>query len=219
MRLSLDHLTSDLHIGHVNMRTWRGMLDTHTMDENNDEIIDRFNDRVRPNDTVGIWGDAVMGKMDDTLPLVKRLHGRKILLPGNHDRPWLGNRKRITETHNWPDRYAEVGFEFILPGVYTIDGIPGEVKCDHFPYSGDHTAEERYPEWRPDDEGHWLIHGHVHDLWKQNGKQINVGADAWGGFPTNPDEIAALMAAGPNYIPANAEWGFGKRPTELDNVT
>jgi calcineurin-like phosphoesterase family protein len=223
-QLSLDKITSDMHLGHRNMRLWRGMEDHLDQDGHDQEVIDRWNSVVRPKEVVGVWGDAVMGKMADTLSLVQRLHGLKLLLPGNHDRCWHGNSKRITDAHNWPAKYEAVGFTILSDGIYNIDGIPGDVKACHFPYYGDHGSpegshEDRYPEWRPEDEGHWLIHGHVHEEWKQNGMQINVGLDAWGGFPTNPDAIAELIAAGPGWVDADADWGYGLRPEYLDRVS
>jgi calcineurin-like phosphoesterase family protein len=223
MKLHFDKITSDMHVGHKNMRLWRGMGKSHeTMDLFDDEIIDRWNDETRPSDDVLVLGDAAMGQIDDNLEKIRRLHGNLTLVPGNHDRCWVGLRK--THDRNgvsWIDRYLAVFSDILLPGVYDIDGVPGSVKIDHFPYRGDHghpmgSPEDRYPEWRPDDEGHWLVHGHVHDLWRQNGLQINVGLDAWGGRPTNPDAIAALMADGEQWIDADAEWGFGIRPESVD---
>ena len=46
-----------------------------------------------------------------------------------------------------------------------------------------HIRYLRYIEHRPDDDGGWLLHGHVHEKWRQNGRQINVGVDAWNFAP------------------------------------
>ena len=212
----IDFFTSDLHFGHVNMRAWRGMADTHSMDEFNDVIVDRFNSVVGSCDTVAILGDICMGLMDDSLPLVERLNGRKLLLAGNHDRNWAGNPKRVTETHDWPHKYQEVGLFPLEPGMYNVYDLPGLVNLDHFPYSGDHTAEARFPEWRPVDDGKWLLHGHVHDMWLQNGRQINVGVDAWNGFPVSTRTLAAVMAGGEANVAADDSWGIDlTRPVSL----
>jgi calcineurin-like phosphoesterase family protein len=221
--MHFDRLTSDLHIGHLNMRLWRGMGESHPeMDEFDQEVIDRYNSVVGPKDHVLIFGDLCMGRIDFSLPLVSELHGFKWYIPGNHDRSWVGSHKpNDRDGVSWVQRYQDVGLQTIMPGVIDIDGIPEPVKVDHFPYYGDHGdihgSKDRYPEWRPTEEGHWLIHGHSHDLWKQHGIMINVGIDAWGGYPTNPDAVAELMAAGPQWVDADAEWGFGKRPESLDN--
>jgi calcineurin-like phosphoesterase family protein len=72
---------------------------------------------------------------------------------------------------------------------------------DHFPYHGDSKdGPERFAEQRPPDRGGWILHGHVHDRWRQSGRQINVGVDAWGGRPISDDTVAALIDAGPNEL-------------------
>ena len=52
-------------------------------------------------------------------------------------------------------------------------------------------------QWRPDDTGGWLLHGHIHENWRQRDRQINVGVDAWDFTPVSEEQIAALIAAGP----------------------
>lgn len=49
----------------------------------------------------------------------------------------------------------------------------------HLPYhnSGDHTPGNRYNEYRLPNEGLPLLCGHVHDAWKFQGNQFNVGVD------------------------------------------
>jgi len=63
--------------------------------------------------------------------------------------------------------------------------LPGRISvlAYHFPYRGDSHDHDRYREHRPADEGAWLLHGHVHERWRQRGRMINVGVDAWGGYP------------------------------------
>ena len=48
--------------------------------------------------------------------------------------------------------------------------------------------------------GGWLIHGHVHEKWRQRGRQINIGADAWGYTPVHEDTIAELINQGPQHL-------------------
>ena len=54
----------------------------------NKALIERWNDSVHPDDTVWVLGDVALGRIDETLPLVTELNGRKLLLTGNHDRCW-----------------------------------------------------------------------------------------------------------------------------------
>lgn len=96
---------SDTHFGHTN--SWekfkladgsplRPFSSTEEMDET---MIERWNAKVSPQDTVYHLGDVVINKK--SLPLIKRLNGRKILVRGNHD------------IFNDND-YRNVGFEQLL---------------------------------------------------------------------------------------------------------
>ena len=82
-------LTSDTHFGHTGvcrfmrndgvtkLRPWD---DPDEMDE---EMIQRWNDRVRPNDKVYHLGDVVINRK--ALKTLSRLNGDKVLIRGNHD--------------------------------------------------------------------------------------------------------------------------------------
>ena len=71
----------------------------------------------------------------------------------------------------------------------------------HFPYRGDSQRRDRYVEHRPIDRGDWLLHGHVHDRWAQNGRMVNVGVDATGFRPINIETIVRIIRAGPSVQP------------------
>ena len=82
-------LTSDTHFGHAGVCRFtesdgvtkiRPWTDPNEMDE---EMIKRWNDRVRPNDKVYHLGDVVINRK--SLATVARLHGDKVLIRGNHD--------------------------------------------------------------------------------------------------------------------------------------
>ena len=83
-------LVSDTHFGHagvcrfthpddasVKLRPWD---DPNEMDE---EMIRRWNDRVRPTDKVYHLGDVVINRK--ALKTLHRLNGDKVLIRGNHD--------------------------------------------------------------------------------------------------------------------------------------
>lgn len=198
--------SADLHLGHANIIGFcdRPYDDVAAM---NTDLLDRFAARVQPEDTLILLGDVAMGRLDDTVPLLGLLPGRRILVPGNHDRCWRGKAKRSERAEAL---YASVFHEiWHEPGPVVLNGQ--RTLLNHFPYrgGGDHTATERHAEHRPIDHGAWLIHGHVHEKWRQRGRMINVGVDAWGGYPVHSDEIAALINAGPCDLP-RLEWGPGQ---------
>jgi len=192
--------TADLHLGHSNIIGYcnRPFRDVAAM---NDELIGRWNDTVADADTVWVLGDVALGPIEQTLALVDRLAGHKLLLAGNHDRCWTGYGPK---GQAWNGRYAAAGFEEIHQGEVTVpvDGTGVEVTACHFPYRGDSHDDERYPEHRPVDRGGWLLHGHVHDRWRQRGRMINVGVDAWEYRPVSSHTIVSLIAAGPMDEPS-----------------
>ena len=81
-------LTSDTHFGHAGvcrflrddgtkLRPWN---DPNEMDE---EMVKRWNERVKPNDKVYHLGDVVINRK--ALQTLARLNGDKVLIRGNHD--------------------------------------------------------------------------------------------------------------------------------------
>jgi calcineurin-like phosphoesterase family protein len=82
-------LTSDTHFGHAGVCRFteadgvtkiRPWTDPDEMDE---EMIRRWNDRVRPSDKVYHLGDVVINRK--SLKTLARLNGDKVLIRGNHD--------------------------------------------------------------------------------------------------------------------------------------
>lgn len=201
------YFTSDLHLGHPNIirfcdRPFDGV--PHM----NARLAQLWNDTVTDDDTVWVLGDVALGTLDESLAWIGRLAGRKILVPGNHDRCWVGEpriRKASGEAREARlaaarDRYLVAGFAEILdvPGRFEIAG--GTAAVSHFPFEGDSHGADRYQEYRPADDGGWVLHGHVHTTWRQRGRQLNVGVDVWGGRPVPVDTLAAMIDAGPQDL-------------------
>lgn len=193
------HFTSDGHLRHARIIELAGrpfwtehgdgepVMD---VDEMTEQLILRWNRVVRPEDTVFYLGDAVLGQISESLPLISQLNGTIHLCLGNHDRPWSGNGKRA---NGWAERYLEAGFSSLFEQG-TIELRPGlTAKMCHFPYSGDSHGEDRYVEHRPVDDGSWLLNGHVHQQWQIRGRQINVGVDQWDFTPVALETIVDLI--------------------------
>lgn len=183
--------TADLHFGHQRIQEfvpWRPGAD---VDEMNQVLIERWNETVTLQDDVIVLGDVAMGKIADTLPLVGQLNGSKVLLPGNHDRCFEG----LKGWEKWVQRYLDVGFNDIVQGTGTnCLGEKMVVKLNHFPYTKDERHEDRFDEWLPhNDHKTWLLHGHVHQLWKTQRAhmQINVGVDVWDYRPVSAEQLLA----------------------------
>lgn len=187
--------TSDLHFSHVNIITFCQRPFT-SVKEMNETIISNWNSVVTNEDTVFALGDILLGKIDDSLLLVRELNGTKLLVPGNHDRCHPMNKQH----EKWRDRYLAEGFADVLPGIITADVDGYDVQVSHFPFEGDSHDVDRFADWRPVDSGGWVIHGHVHNRWRQNGKQINIGIDAWAGYPVDGLILGVMLSNGPAYL-------------------
>lgn len=189
--------TADLHLGHRNIIDYcnRPFRDVGAM---NNALIENWNETVAGEDTVWVVGDFALGKIADTLPLASALNGQKILVAGNHDRCWAGHGHRAD---GWTERYLEAGFTKVVQGSARVDIDGTSVLVCHFPYRGDSQRRDRYVEHRPIDNGDWLLHGHVHDRWAQNGRMINVGVDATDFRPIDTKAIANMIRSGPTRQP------------------
>jgi len=174
------YFTSDQHYNHKNIIEYcsRPFKD---VDDMNRSLIERHNAVVSKEDTVWHLGDFSLSEkvIPDILP---QLNGKHYLVAGNHDGCFRKHKKhkKIAE------RYIEFGFlevhqEIVLEGFL----------INHLPYLGE-CKEVKYGEYRPQNKGMWLLHGHIHNLWKVNGKMINVGVDVWDYSPVSIDTIRPL---------------------------
>ncbi|MBX3313223.1 MAG: metallophosphoesterase [Actinobacteria bacterium] len=199
--------TADLHLGHANVIRYcdRPFADVDEMDR---ALVAGWNAVVADDDEVWVLGDLAMGPLAHSLEVAAELQGRKHLVIGNHDRPFHG--KKV-------DEYEAAGFELHHGTVELV--LPGGVVVHacHFPYVGDSGDLDRHVEDRPIDDGGWLLHGHVHEKWRQRGRMVNVGVDAWGGRPVEDHALATLVAAGEHDL-APLRWSrSGSDPNRDDD--
>lgn len=164
--------TADTHFRHRNLIAKGHREGFDTIEDHDQALIERWNDRVRRDDTVWHLGDFAMGPARDFLPIVAQLHGTIHLVTGNHDAPWPANRDSAKHQRVWLDAGFASVQAFARRKVAARD-----VLLSHFPYEGDHKPEDRASQYRLRDEGLPLIHGHVHCLWWARNRQLNVGVD------------------------------------------
>jgi len=202
----MRHFTSDTHFSHRNIIEYsnRPFADTAEM---NEMIVKWWNDTVAPGDTVFHLGDVALGPVAEWDNVLSRLNGYKILVVGNHERIFKGNKPKYQEKF---EGYYEQFFDEVhhdMRGLWLDDGTI--VDLSHYPYDGDHTDEDRYSEYRLEDRGRVLIHGHVHREYhgtdederdrvavtksKRGSLQIHVGMDNWGYKPVSEDRIIEIL--------------------------
>lgn len=178
--------TSDTHFGHERIISLCNRP-FDSVDEMNEVMIERWNAVVKPTDVVIHFGDVALGQIVNSLPLVGRLNGTKSLIPGNHDRIFSGEkqakRDRFMADYEW------VFNGCIMPEISRFRINNQAVLGCHFPYTGDSHGEDRHRDKRPIDEGLPLIHGHIHNERKIDGRMFNVGVDVNDFRPVAEDEI------------------------------
>ncbi len=186
------YFTSDLHIGHANIIKYCDRP-FESVEEMNAALIDRWNSVVGDDDEVYLLGDVFMGRRAD-FEMLGLLNGHIKLVPGNHDKCWPAHKKVGAEGRAFSFYMDVLQPNPKKPIVFERDGL--NVLLHHFPYSGDHGEHDRHVEYRPEDRGQWLLHGHIHEKWKVKDRMINVGVDVWDFYPVEWDVLRSMILEG-----------------------
>lgn len=165
--------TADTHFGHANIIKYsnRPFSSVQEMDE---MLVERWNARVKPNDTVWHLGDFAFHKSYDELNvLFKRLNGSKYLIVGNHD---YDDTKRLF----WESIRS---MEEIRFGKQTV------VLCHY-----------GMRVWNKSHHGSIHLYGHSHGTLPGNNQSLDVGVDCWDYQPINYDEILERLKTLPKRL-------------------
>jgi calcineurin-like phosphoesterase family protein len=167
--------TSDHHFGHANIIRFcdRPFKDVQEMDE---ELIRRWNERIGPNDEVYHLGDIALTKGNGFDRILERLNGTKYLILGNHDSAALNHRKWF----KWIKEY----FELKVSDPERPNGVQRIVLL--------HYAMRV---WRSDFRGSWHLYGHSHNNLpeKPDSLSFDVGVDANDFYPLSYAEVKERM--------------------------
>lgn len=198
--------TADLHLGHarlLELSPARGAAFA-SVEQMDAALVANWNDVVAPDDTVWVLGDVDMHGKPANLARIAGLHGTKLLVSGNHDACWGG----VRDGWRHRARYRDAGFAEVLD--FARARLPAldpqapatRVLLSHFPYVGDSRDDEpdRHELFRLRDEGVPLLHGHVHEAFRERRSPagtwgINVGVDHWDHAPVSADTLARHLAA------------------------
>jgi len=110
-------------------------------------LIQLWNETIKKEDTVYILGDFCLGTKERTEYILNKLHGKKYLIRGNHDKScngleryfqWVGDIKEM--------KFNNDQFPFIRKGETFC------VEMCHFPMVS----------WNRRTHGTFMLHGHVH---------------------------------------------------------
>ena len=84
----MDYITSDQHFFHKNICGEDGFVSTRkhfkNVEEMNEVLIQRWNEKVKPSDTIFHLGDVLFGGSELWNRIMPQLNGHKILILGNH---------------------------------------------------------------------------------------------------------------------------------------
>ena len=144
------YFTSDQHLGHSNIIRLCGRP-FDSLEEMDETLIKRWNDKVRNDDRVYILGDLFF-RASDPEGVLKRLKGKKTLILGNHDSSWIGKveMSRYFESVHTMLETSEVEHPLTLchypmltfnhcMKAYMIHGhIHGNTNADYWPYLKEH---------------------------------------------------------------------------------
>lgn len=185
--------SSDQHFYHTNVIRYCGRPFS-SVEEMNEEMIKRWNEVVKKSDFVFHLGDFSLAARPVEL-FAPRLNGHKRLIPGNHDHCHPAHYgKREERGKRMREFYTNHGLSLSPDGLISKMTIASqEVILSHMPYRNIEYEEERYPKFRPIDDGKFLLHGHVHEKWTINKKMINVGCDVWNFYPVSLEQIEELI--------------------------
>ncbi len=164
--------TSDMHFGHASVIKFdnRPFKDADEMDH---VMIELWNGRVQPDDTVYIVGDICHRSKHPAEWYLRQLKGHKFLIEGNHDQPVL------------KDKAAMQYLEGVDKMMDIKDGDKHICLC-HYPIT----------EWNSYYHGSWHIYGHIHnrkdetyEIMKKKDHALNAGCMINNYMPVSFDEL------------------------------
>lgn len=175
------YFISDLHFGHENCLAFDNRP-FKTIEENDAELIKRWNDKVNIDDDVWILGDISWHSVTKTIEIVKQLNGNKHLCIGNHDHNYLKN-KDFRDLFLEITSYKELTFDKIF------------IVLSHFPM----------PCFNRHYYGAYHLYGHVHTGWEWNMMERDkFESEALYDKPCNMYNVGCMVPY-MNYTPQSLE--------------
>ena len=169
-------LTADTHFGHARISGYCGRPWVDDVQEMDRVLIRNWNDRVGVNDTVLHLGDFALGPRENVARYRRQLHGRILLVRGNHDR----SQEAMSEAG-----FDRVWSKPIFFNCHFGDFIPRNLQLLHRPPQALDAAAD------------YGLCGHVHEAWRicpWNPRILNVGVDVWGYTPIVLSQVAEAFA-------------------------
>lgn len=141
--------TSDTHFHHVNIMKYCNRP-FNTIEEHDEEIIKRWNEKVPKDGLVFHLGDVFFQSYTYAIDILQRLNGNKILIIGNHDWKNLINKiDKVYHNKTLNDCFINITQQLFIE----IEGQ--KIYLNHFPFlcmNGVYGNDNLI----------WQLYGHVH---------------------------------------------------------
>lgn len=188
--------TSDWHIGHENSITFdnRPFRDLNHMHE---QLVKNFNKQVPIDGITYFLGDIGVGSTEVLKKVINQLNGTKVLVVGNHDKPYQSN--------------YNAGFDVVVNNL-TLKIHNHMVTASHCPLKGlvredmseysfkgvNWHGEFKNHNFTMENSGQFHLHGHIHSpnngkSKKILGRQFDVGVPANKYRPVHISEIESWI--------------------------
>ena len=181
--------SSDTHFFHHNILAYteRDKL-WDSVEDMNEGLINRWNSVVGKGDRVFIIGDVALGgksKAKLLAEILKRLHGTKFLVPGNHDTYILESEECRKQFTLLPPLHEVKISDPTLPKRRNGKNSRQTIVLCHFPLRV----------WNRNGVGAWHLFGHSHGSLDGIGKSFDVGIDGphSNHRPMSYEEVRAVM--------------------------
>lgn len=179
--------TSDTHFWHRNIQQYCNRPG-ESVEGMNELLIQRWNERVKPNEEVYHLGDFFFCGVTKAEEILKRLNGIKFWIKGNHDY----KQTKLAEPYfQWVRDY----YRLMVHDVHQAEDDETSFQQYHQPIILSH-----YPilSWDGMAHGSWHLHGHCHgsidNTWNKTGMRKDVGVDTNNLYPYSYEEIKNIMA-------------------------
>ena len=167
----MNFYIADLHFGHKNVLSFDSRP-FKTIEENDNVIINNWNNVVGIDDDVYVLGDISWYNSTKTIEIFKQLNGNKHLIRGNHDTKVLKNpkmREQFVEICDYKEITSDNGIGLVL---------------SHYPIV---AFKNHYRGW-------WHFYGHVHNTWENDLiDEVKAVSITRSGMPLNMINVGAMM--------------------------
>lgn len=185
--------SSDYHFGDDRYDLMKRPFDDVSIQDQT--IIDNHNKVVAPDDIVYVGGDVVYQKADFSkyIENLAKMNGTKILIRGNHDRPFSD------------EQFSKYFVEIIPEGKgidIDIEGVPCHIT--HYPTR---LKSDRFN----------LI-GHIHSAWKVQKNCFNIGVDVHHFRPVSTKAVLFELNAITNFYDEDVWVHNRPENTKYDDV-